>query len=176
MSQQFFGKFWIYQEYNIDNKLSMKELRFEIYLKLIFTNPFLWRLSGIQQMRLRTRQLCHFLVYLRWFCTQVETSSCLPVYPNIHGPVHHHLPFISNHHLAQYWQQLMMYLIKTSVSSYGPLSTAFFLRKVTWERVSIEYWLQFATMTNSWHPTSSSKKISHFFACPWNWWHLNRLH
>lgn len=41
MSQQFFGKFWIYQEYNIDNKLSMKELRFEIYLKLIFTNPFL---------------------------------------------------------------------------------------------------------------------------------------
>lgn len=102
MSQQFFGKFRIYQEFNIDNKLLMKELKFETNLKLILTNPFLWRLSGIQQMRLRTRQLCHFLVCLRWFCTQVEPSSCLPVYPNIHGPVHHHRPFISNHHLVQY--------------------------------------------------------------------------
>lgn len=40
MSQQFFGKFRIYQEFNIDNKLLMKELKFEI-LKLILTNPFL---------------------------------------------------------------------------------------------------------------------------------------
>lgn len=41
MSQQFFGKFRIYQEFNIDNKLLMKELKFEINLKLILTNPFL---------------------------------------------------------------------------------------------------------------------------------------
>lgn len=41
MSQQFFGKFRIYQEFNIDNELLMKELKFEINLKLILTNPFL---------------------------------------------------------------------------------------------------------------------------------------
>lgn len=42
MSQQFFGKFRIYQELNIDNKLFMKELKFDVKLKLILYSPTLF--------------------------------------------------------------------------------------------------------------------------------------